>query len=163
MEGEYTLPAMDGKLTLNAAVGPALMFPFTTTDVGFSIGAGYRLMDDLEVTLDFAMEDGDTNSIVLGGQYILPVADTVLDLSLDIDLKKFLGTSGLIIDVAADYYLMKELSVGLLLELWGGDFPKDFNVGIQAAYYTGPVSLSLSYMLNETFPNFISTAVGFRF
>lgn len=162
VEGSYTLPAMDGKLTLNAGVGPNVIF-ISSTDVDFSIGAGYRIMDDLEVTLDFAMEDGDTNDIIIGGQYILPVAGTSLDLSLDLDLKKLFGASGLVINFGADYYLMKELSVGLILETWGGDFTSAFNVGAQAAYYTGPLTVSLSYLLNENMPNFISTAVGFRF
>jgi hypothetical protein len=169
LKAAYTLPAMDGKMAVHAAVagdsGLALMDDFAVigwdSDIAFSIGVDYQVMEDLNVSLDYASQ-GDVSDILLGAQYVLGIGEQDLSLGLGIDLADITVADGMVIGFDADYYLLKELAVGVALELWTGDFDAT-NYGLKACYNTGPVSLDVSYMVNDSAPNWLTAAVGYRF
>ncbi|MBN1808475.1 MAG: porin [Planctomycetes bacterium] len=147
VEGQYTLPQMDGKLKVGGGAGGQ-------TDVfGWGIGAEYDIMDELTVGVRYASSKDDAASVTdtfidVDVEYALAMSDQWLDLALNLEL--WSDDSGgdpseTTITFGATYYVMPELGIRVKYVNASGDFYDATGFGVGAAYYVGPLAVSLDW------------------
>ena len=152
VSGEYCLKQLDDKLTLHAGV-------FGGLDVGVTAGADYQILDDLNVSADWQTQ-GSLSGVGIGVTYIAKVADQRITAEMGLDLDTSTSAGGEALSVGLDYYLNRELSLGVTF----GDLTGGVTYEARAKYFTGPVAVSAGYTAQPGAGNdVISGAVEYRF
>jgi len=161
VDGAYTLPQLDGKLTPVAMVGGGTLWGDNVDVFGFAVGAQYAILDDLKATLKY-----QSTAVDAGAGVEWDVADIILDVRYalvnkwglkgwDFDLNvDLLTTDGLlggeedhtIIGIDVTGYILKELgvSVGYVMDD-GEDDSGGSTITLGAKYYTGPMAVGVTY------------------
>jgi hypothetical protein len=150
VNGEYCLKQLDDKLSVHAGV-------FGGLDIGVTAGADYQVLDDLNISADWTTQ-GSLSGVGIGVTYVATVADQRLAAQMGLDLDTSTSAGGEALSVGMDYYLNRELSLGVTF----GDLTGGVTYEARAKYFTGPMAVSAGYTVLPG-ADVVSGAVEYRF